>query len=301
MSLQITVDIIEDASYSSVYSSSGQLSERMTRIALVQGITTGSSSDAATALNRAVEAVKLKYPRGTRYSSTTRATAQGYEALGIQQDTDSVKVRIIYEILIADAQSTAGGRILFQLTDDTTTVANTTQFFRDDFKGTMTQLTILFADPADGVIKKQANAEATFESTKRRIIMSGLVPARSMAPFRTLINKVNSATWAGLPRAFWRLADFRSETQDIDANYNVLTYNVSAVFLADTAKDWSKYEVGRDPNTGQVFTVPPAISQALQKQPYRYGVIGLNKTDGILKIGPYGLADFTGPFGNPPP
>lgn len=300
MSLQITVDLIEDASYSSVYSSSGQLSERMTRIALVQGITTGSFSDAATALNRAVEAVKLKYPRGTRYSSTTRATAQGYEALGIQQDTDSVKVRIIYEILVADAQSTAGGRILFQLTDDTTTVADTTQFFRDDFKGTMTQLINVFTDPNDPTITKQSIATSTYESTKRRIIMSGLVPAKSMAPFRALVNTVNSTTWAGLPRGYWRLADFHTETQDIDANYNVLTYNVSVAFLADVAKDWSKYEVGRDPNTGQYLTIPQAKIDALKRQPYRYGVIGVQNQDGILKIGFYRPADFSGPFGNPP-
>jgi hypothetical protein len=292
MALQLTLDLVEDSGLKRTVVGA-KLAEQATRVVLVSGLTTGSSSDAATALTRAMNAVALKYPKAQLYSPGSIAMVVAYEAGGMREDPDSIKVRVIYDNPSVSGDPPQNGQNTFTYTDDTTTVADTTQLFRDDINGILKQLIIPFIDPSNGAIRKQVIANSTYESTKRRIVLTGLLLKKDFSPFRKMLNRVNERKWAGLPRGFWRFAGLRTETQDLGKSYYVV-----AELLADINRDWSKYEVLRDPNTGKYLRIRQKVLDGLVKLPYSHEVIGLAANVGILKIGHYALSDFSGTFGD---
>jgi hypothetical protein len=290
MSLALAVNIIEDSGLKDVLSSEGVITQRGTRVAVVNGLTVGNANDAETALERAMAAVQAQFPRGKPYSSTKVASVVGWESVGIAQSDGSAKVRILYDIPIVPPK-TSGGASSFIFSDSTETVNDTSQFFRDDISGQLIQLVIKYTDPNNNQIKKQMTATMSFERTIRRIVMSGVISPQSFAVFRKAANSVNDSTYLGLPRGFWRFKYFDDSTRDLGRSYAV-----QFEICADNNKDWSKYEVLRDRNTGQYVTVEAGLLNNLQKKPYSYGVIVNN---GILKVGPYPTANFNSLFGTP--
>lgn len=283
----IIVDLVEDSGLERRYSGAAVM-ETATRVAQVTGLDDGSSTAAATAMQRALDAVATQYPKYLKYSSTSNAVIMGHQVVGIFDDV--VKVRILYSTPVSTAE---GSSQTFVIEDDTITVSDTTQIVLDD-QGALQQIIIQFKDPKNPKIKSAPMVgTVSYERTLRRIVLSGVLKAQFLDPYRAAVNCVNDAEFLGLPRAYWRFANWSSQTLDLGR-----TYMVRAELLADIERDWSKYVVGRNANNGKLIAVAKQDLNALQNRTYVRGILTIpnNPGAGIVRVCPYNTTDYSALF-----
>lgn len=285
-------DIIQDSGVQRAYQGV-QILDSATRIVLVTGLDDGSETASATALQRAIAYVAQIWPQYSSYSPGSAAVCTGHEGVGGGGlDSDSVKVRVIYTTPVVTNTS------LLTISDDTETVQDTTQLLRNDITGVCEQIVLQYQDPNNAKIKKQYIGTISFERTIRKIVLAGTILGRNLTRFRTTINSVNQVAWGGLPVAFWRYSRWNNTTNDSGR-----TYQITVELSADTTRDWSKYEIIKDRNTGQVITVRGNDLLQVQKAKYQpYTQIGVpgNPNGGIKRVFPYGWVNFSSLFGNGP-
>lgn len=285
----ILPDLVSDSGLERSYEGP-RLIESATRVVQVTDLNDGSGNATATAMDRAVLAVAQQYPPYLRYSSTSSAVVMGHQGAGIFDDV--IRVKVIYRTPTKEQGDSNGGVNLI-ISDDTSTVPDTTQFGRDS-TGKLVQLILKATNANNAALNKQWVGTTTYDRTLRRIVMAGVTLSQNLDPYRLSVNKVNTATWMGLPRGYWRVMNWRSNTQDLGKSYTV-----QIELLADTERDWSRYVVLRDRNTGCYITVRQQIIGDLEGKPYEHFIQYPTNGNiyGILRYGPYPVTNFVPLFG----
>lgn len=280
MSLQLKIDIIQDSGLQKRFDGVTE-TDTATRVVQVSGLTTGSSSDASTALTRAMGIVQATFPKFSGYPGSI-AKVMGYQAEGLTQSDDAAVVKVLYDTP-KHPDPTAQ---MFVITDDSTIEPDVTEIFPDP--ANPVPLLIKWQDPNNAQIKMDYVPSVRYESILRRVVMQGIIVAKSMAPYRALLRCVNANPWFGYPRGFWRFDSLRSTSSD-----GGKTMQVTAAFSSRVDRDWSIYATLRNRNSGRFIAVNGIFVQFLQSRPYKFGIQGDDKPNGIQKYGFYRLADFS--------
>lgn len=281
MSLNLVIDIVEESGIASTYQGL-RLTEHGTRVAIVKGLTTGGSTDAATALSRAKNFAIAQYPPFTLYPGATTAYLLSHAAVPIPQTDDAAKIIMTY-----DTPSIPPPGSPFVVTDDYEEVGNTTNLLPGQNGGLANspgQIALVWQDPANNKLSKVDFPTVGYDSTVRKIELTGYVRGANIGPFRGLYNMTNSDTFLGLPPGYWR-AQVNTSTQDLGS-----TYKVNVVLHTKVTVDWSVTVVLKDLNNNRTIGIPPGEVTKCQSRGYRPG--GIFQGNGIMRMGYFGWTPF---------
>jgi hypothetical protein len=134
---------------------------------------------------------------------------------------------------------------------------------------------------------------ANYPATVRALVLYGLFADRPSNAVKNSARKVNSATWQGLPRGYWRCEGPQVHYSSRDG-----MYIITVGFLnkgEEQGEDWSTYEIARS-QSGEPAKVKDSILAARYAENYEYGV-RWNK-DGLFKAGFYRTSNFSATFGD---
>jgi hypothetical protein len=124
----------------------------------------------------------------------------------------------------------------------------------------------------------------------RTLVLEGIVKSRPSAALLDAHGAVNEKPWQGKPKGYWKFADLKTRTTD-----RGLTYSVMVAMQTKGTEDWSTYGVMKDHNEGKFVEVHPNDIKTAKGKEYAHGMIW--STNGLLRVGPYPLADFQTIFG----
>lgn len=305
MALSITTNIADGAALSRVNDGT-TIIERATVIAIVKGLS--SVTTAPFALSAALTFTQQQYPLGFRYPGGIRAVVTGWAPIGFSASDDSARISITFDsITIPFSQGT------FVVSDTCSTENDTSQFFRNDVTGEITQYVMTYTAPkavvpaanvgqalanfaaaaAAPAITKQYTATLSYPKTTRRVVLQTSFLKGNLTKFRQAVDCTNDAPWNGLPAFFWLLKLFEDSTRDLGT-----TYECSFQASADIHRDVSQYSGLRDRNTGQLVTVPPNILKAAQALKYSSRKAGIiYNQNALLRVGQYEPTSFQNLFG----
>lgn len=284
MAETVTVNIVDGANFLWNTEENGRASVQAERIANVAGIT-GSG---ATALRRAVDAVKAVVPLFTAYDSDNPfCVARSYTGLGVNPFTNLVRVRIGYRTPQGPGGGDGAGTDQWTITDSTQEVPDRTEY--DPYTGA--QLYTHWANPNDSNQIIPFFPDMEYPSVLRSIVMTGYVDAALMDLLRTSVRKVNlDTTWMGVDGvAYWKFTNFYTSYP-----VGATKYLVRCEVKTWGNKDWSTYQTVVDPHTGKRVLMDVADVNFVRGEPYRFGYI---ERGGLIRLCPYEFEDFSTLFG----
>lgn len=128
----------------------------------------------------------------------------------------------------------------------------------------------------------------------RQLQVTRLLAGEPDDSIRNAIGTVNNAPWRGLGIGYWLQMEISTDYARY-GNY----YSLQMGALSLVHQDWSTFGVLRSQMTGKYVVVPNSVLASLTGGDYTYGITYPNgdPTMGVVKVGPYPLADFTAIYG----
>jgi hypothetical protein len=254
-------------------------------MAYVDGM--GGVADAKDAIARAVLVVAARYPIGTAYGpQNPYLGVTGYRGEGVAEDSNAVRVRILYSTPDNDTSAPPGGTP-WTIEDDSGIQETSTSLDPKTGK----PLRVVWKNPKNKSQVIDDIVTLSYPQLYRRVVMTAILPADRVAELREAQRSTNDVRWSGLSWGFWRYTRMGSQgiipivtnaglALGIDAT--VRRFRRVTVEL-DTMVDidWSTYGILRDRRDGK-FKCDDADAAKFRSQHYEYGTQAGN---GVIKVG----------------